>query len=140
MADELVAEFTNPDSPHVSPDQVRPYFTEFLFGIVWILMLIACCRFWSFHFSLQGANSVGLRAGQQQYDEKNIRRRVYDALNVLMAMNIIFKDKKDIQWKGLPSASLDDGADLKVSVALSISFVAHISTPSLLCCPPFIRI
>ena len=34
-----------------------------------------------------------------------------------MAMGIIFKDKKDIQWKGLPSASLDDVADLKVSLA-----------------------
>nr|ACU18146.1 unknown [Glycine max] len=40
---------------------------------------------------------------QQQYDEKNIRRRVYDALNVLMAMDIISKDKKEIQWKGSPS-------------------------------------
>ena len=30
----------------------------------------------------------------QAYDEKNIRRRVYDALNVLMAMNIITKQKK----------------------------------------------
>jgi len=70
VADELVAEFTNPDSPHISPDQ-------------------------------------------QQYDEKNIRRRVYDALNVLMAMGIILKDKKDIQWKGLPSASLDDVQELK---------------------------
>merc|ERR1712025_1323940 len=31
----------------------------------------------------------------QQYDQKNIRRRVYDALNVLMAMNIIRKEKSD---------------------------------------------
>ena len=38
-----------------------------------------------------------------QYDEKNIRRRVYDALNVLMAMEIISKEKKEIRWKGLPS-------------------------------------
>ncbi|KAH9532189.1 hypothetical protein CY35_19G077200 [Sphagnum magellanicum] len=67
VADELVSEFTNPDSPRISPDQ----------------------------------------------DEKNIRRRVYDALNVLMAMGIILKDKKDIQWKGLPSsASLDDDQEL----------------------------
>ena len=36
------------------------------------------------------------------YDEKNIRRRVYDALNVLMAMDIISKEKKEISWKGLP--------------------------------------
>ncbi|CAO3698348.1 unnamed protein product [Rhizopus stolonifer] len=32
----------------------------------------------------------------------NIRRRVYDALNVLMAMNIISKDKKEIRWLGIP--------------------------------------
>ncbi|KAI8328341.1 E2F/DP family winged-helix DNA-binding domain-containing protein [Blakeslea trispora] len=36
------------------------------------------------------------------YDQKNIRRRVYDALNVLMAMNIITKDKKIIKWLGIP--------------------------------------
>ncbi|XP_073143377.1 transcription factor-like protein DPB [Henckelia pumila] len=50
---------------------------------------------------------------QQQYDEKNIRRRVYDALNVLMAMDIISKDKKEIQWKGLPRTSLNDVEELK---------------------------
>ncbi|XP_022747853.1 transcription factor-like protein DPB [Durio zibethinus] len=50
---------------------------------------------------------------QQQYDEKNIRRRVYDALNVLMAMDIISKDKKEIQWKGLPHTSLSDIEELK---------------------------
>lgn len=37
-----------------------------------------------------------------QSDEKNIRRRVYDALNVLMAMGIIKKQKKTILWVGLP--------------------------------------
>lgn len=36
------------------------------------------------------------------YDQKNVRRRVYDALNVLMAMNIISKEKKEIKWIGLP--------------------------------------
>ncbi|XP_042476049.1 transcription factor-like protein DPB [Macadamia integrifolia] len=50
---------------------------------------------------------------QQQYDEKNIRRRVYDALNVLMAMEIISKDKKEIQWKGLPRTSVNDIEELK---------------------------
>lgn len=44
----------------------------------------------------------------QQYDQKNIRRRVYDALNVLMAMNIIYKDKKDIHWVGLPTNSVQE--------------------------------
>lgn len=55
-----------------------------------------------------------LKTYQQQYDEKNIRRRVYDALNVLMAMDIISKDKKEIQWRGLPRTSLSDIEELKV--------------------------
>lgn len=42
------------------------------------------------------------------YDQKNIRRRVYDALNVLMALDIIVKNKKDITWKGLPTGSLQN--------------------------------
>ncbi|KAG6454038.1 hypothetical protein O3G_MSEX008466 [Manduca sexta] len=40
--------------------------------------------------------------------QKNIRRRVYDALNVLMAMNIISKDKKEIRWLGLPTNSVQE--------------------------------
>jgi len=43
-----------------------------------------------------------------KFDEKNIRRRVYDALNVLMAMDIIGKDKKQISWKGLPTTAAQD--------------------------------
>ncbi|KAL0286106.1 UNVERIFIED_CONTAM: Transcription factor-like protein DPB [Sesamum calycinum] len=70
VADELVAEFADPNNSVASPDQ-------------------------------------------QQYDEKNIRRRVYDALNVLMAMDIISKDKKEIQWKGLPRTSVNDIEELK---------------------------
>ncbi|KAL2634226.1 hypothetical protein R1flu_005705 [Riccia fluitans] len=70
VADELVAEFTNPENALISPDQ-------------------------------------------QQYDEKNIRRRVYDALNVLMAMEIISKEKKEIQWKGLPSTKSTNSEALK---------------------------
>ncbi|MED6216696.1 hypothetical protein PIB30_010136 [Stylosanthes scabra] len=70
MKDELVAEFADPGSSVLAPDQ-------------------------------------------QQYDEKNIRRRVYDALNVLMAMDIISKDKKEIQWKGLPRTSQSDIEELK---------------------------
>lgn len=34
------------------------------------------------------------------YDEKNIRRRVYDAINVLMALDVIAKEKKAIMWRG----------------------------------------
>lgn len=70
VADELVAEFADPNSRQGSPDR-------------------------------------------QQYYEKNIRRRVYDALNVLMAMDIISKDKKEIQWKGLPHTSESDIEELK---------------------------
>jgi hypothetical protein len=51
------------------------------------------------------------QAGKTQCDEKNIRRRVYDALNVLMAIGAISKDKKTITWAGYPKRAevkLDD--------------------------------
>ena len=50
----------------------------------------------------------------QGYDQKNIRRRVYDALNVLMAMNIISKEKKEIRWIGLPTNSAQECHNLEV--------------------------
>ncbi|CAH2223441.1 transcription factor Dp-1 isoform X1 [Pelobates cultripes] len=50
----------------------------------------------------------------QAYDQKNIRRRVYDALNVLMAMNIISKEKKEIKWIGLPTNSAQECHNLEV--------------------------
>ena len=51
---------------------------------------------------------LGVRRGatgrsSETQSDKNIRRRVYDALNVLMAMDIIQKEKKEIRWKGLPA-------------------------------------
>ncbi|CAL1276171.1 unnamed protein product [Larinioides sclopetarius] len=49
----------------------------------------------------------------QAYDQKNIRRRVYDALNVLMAMNIISKEKKEIKWLGLPTNSAQEYHNLE---------------------------
>lgn len=61
--------------------------------------------------------AADIRASKKQrhgYDQKNIRRRVYDALNVLMAMDIIAKDKKEIRWLGIPACfqqSNDDNDD-----------------------------
>ncbi|XP_014447542.1 transcription factor Dp-1 [Tupaia chinensis] len=51
---------------------------------------------------------------ESAYDQKNIRRRVYDALNVLMAMNIISKEKKEIRWLGLPTNSAQECQNLEV--------------------------
>ncbi|XP_069070030.1 transcription factor Dp-2 isoform X2 [Pleurodeles waltl] len=53
-------------------------------------------------------------AADSAYDQKNIRRRVYDALNVLMAMNIISKEKKEIKWIGLPTNSAQECQNLEV--------------------------
>lgn len=53
----------------------------------------------------------------QAYDQKNIRRRVYDALNVLMAMNIISKEKKEIKWIGLPTNSAQECQNLEVHIS-----------------------
>ena len=55
-----------------------------------------------------------------QYDQKNIRRRVYDALNVLMAMNIISKEKKEIKWIGLPTNSAQEVHNLEVRTGVVI--------------------
>ncbi|XP_048190399.1 transcription factor Dp-2 [Perognathus longimembris pacificus] len=53
-------------------------------------------------------------AADSAYDQKNIRRRVYDALNVLMAMNIISKEKKEIKWIGLPTNSAQECQNLEM--------------------------
>ncbi len=50
----------------------------------------------------------------QAFDEKNVRRRVYDALNVLMAMEIISKEKKEIRWVGMPSNATEELSNLRV--------------------------
>ncbi|KAG0017020.1 Transcription factor Dp-2 [Podila clonocystis] len=42
--------------------------------------------------------------GQESSGQENIRRRVYDALNVLEALGIISMDKKEIQWIGVENS------------------------------------
>ncbi|NXW62323.1 TFDP2 factor, partial [Eurystomus gularis] len=59
-------------------------------------------------------NSNNHLATDSAYDQKNIRRRVYDALNVLMAMNIISKEKKEIRWIGLPTNSAQECHNLEI--------------------------
>eukprot|EP00126_Sphaerothecum_destruens_P001709 Sdes_comp15122_c0_seq1m3931 len=56
-------------------------------------------EFWNPSSTKPGSDSP---ATEGAYDQKNIRRRVYDALNVLMAMGIISKERKEIKWIGLP--------------------------------------
>ncbi|XP_078061892.1 transcription factor Dp-2-like isoform X2 [Mustelus asterias] len=60
------------------------------------------------------SNSNNHMSSDSAYDQKNIRRRVYDALNVLMAMNIISKEKKEIRWIGLPTNSAQEFQNLEV--------------------------
>ncbi|XVE61864.1 hypothetical protein DITRI_Ditri06bG0073300 [Diplodiscus trichospermus] len=65
------------------------------------------------------------RAGSlDEFHEKNVRRRVYDALNVLMAMDIITREKKEIRWKGLSTTQTQDLEELK---ALHIQLMARIA-------------
>lgn len=59
-------------------------------------------------------NASNHLAADSAYDQKNIRRRVYDALNVLMAMNIISKEKKEIKWIGLPTNSAQECQNLEI--------------------------
>lgn len=59
------------------------------------------------------------------YDQKNIRRRVYDALNVLMAMNIISKEKKEIRWIGLPTNSAQECHNLQLEKQRRAERIKH---------------
>ncbi|KAG0173451.1 hypothetical protein DFQ28_008402 [Apophysomyces sp. BC1034] len=54
-----------------------------------------------------------IQAGMSPDGNKNIRRRVYDALNVFMAMDIIAKEKREIKWLGIPTGyqANDDGTE-----------------------------
>lgn len=62
---------------------------------------------------LVAEETAGSTNENAMYDQKNIRRRVYDALNVLMAMNIISKEKKEIRWIGLPTNSVQECQELE---------------------------
>jgi hypothetical protein len=53
---------------------------------------------------LQGNNGVAPR--DPASEEKNVRRRVYDALNVLCAIGVVHKDRRAVRWHGLPRASV----------------------------------
>lgn len=56
-------------------------------------------------------------------EEKNIRRRVYDALNVLLAMKIITKDRKLIRWYGMPASLVEQKARLEASFSFNSSVI-----------------
>ncbi|XP_021911491.1 transcription factor-like protein DPA isoform X2 [Carica papaya] len=62
-------------------------------------------------------------ASSEEFNEKNIRRRVYDALNVLMALDIITRDKKEICWKGLPTICTKDLEEMKKQRAKLITSI-----------------
>uniref|UniRef100_A0A0D9XK27 E2F/DP family winged-helix DNA-binding domain-containing protein n=1 Tax=Leersia perrieri TaxID=77586 RepID=A0A0D9XK27_9ORYZ len=105
VADELVAEFADPNNNFAPPDPDNPHIAVKKYDYSpWFLICYFFC------------NADYVNITQQQFDEKNIRRRVYDALNVLMAMDIISKDKKEIQWKGLPKTSMSDIDNLKTKI------------------------
>ena len=70
---------------------------------------------------------------EEPFDEKNIRRRIYDALNVLMAIDLIVKDKKIIRWNGpphwqIPQPPSTAAADAASSTASSLPSAAAAPT------------
>ena len=57
------------------------------------------------------------RGDTKTCEDKNIRRRLYDALNVLEAVNVIEKGNKDITWKGMPEDELIEHERLAAELA-----------------------
>lgn len=45
---------------------------------------------------------------QTEKQKKTIRRRVYDAMNVLYALGIIAKEKKRVRWVGIPGTATEE--------------------------------
>ncbi|MBA0687832.1 hypothetical protein Goari_015333, partial [Gossypium aridum] len=72
-------------------------------------------------FAATQSNTAG---SLDEFHEKNVRRRVYDALNVLMAMDIITREKKEIRWKGLTTTQTKDLEELK---AVHVQLMTSIS-------------
>ena len=55
-------------------------------------------------FDSNGGISIdSMKSFSKRTAELNIRRRIYDALNVLIATDIIVRDGKEIVWVGLPN-------------------------------------
>lgn len=120
VADELVAEFSAADN-HILPNEsVRVGTDQRVLGgegqaappgLEVVFLEGPRCM-----VPVEEAQVAGKFASvsSQAYDQKNIRRRVYDALNVLMAMNIISKEKKEIKWIGLPTNSAQECQNLEV--------------------------
>lgn len=59
---------------------------------------------------------------------------MYDALNVLMAMNIISKEKKEIKWIGLPTNSAQECQNLEVPLAQSFQVSPHVTSVASFVC------
>ncbi|KAK8633188.1 hypothetical protein V6N13_014036 [Hibiscus sabdariffa] len=72
-------------------------------------------------FATAQTNTAG---SMDEFHEKNVRRRVYDALNVLMAMDIITREKKEIRWKGLSPTQTKDFEELK---AMQVQLMTRVS-------------
>ncbi|CAO3569428.1 unnamed protein product [Mortierella alpina] len=64
----------------------------------------------------QGERMEGT-ATQESSGQGNIRRRVYDALNILEALGIISMDKKEIRWIGIHDAKAIKEASRKIQQA-----------------------
>ncbi|KAJ1688297.1 hypothetical protein LUZ63_019687 [Rhynchospora breviuscula] len=53
---------------------------------------------------LSDIKHLGSGSQQIEFDEKNLRRRIYDAFNVLDSIGVIARDKKEVWWLGFPHA------------------------------------
>ncbi len=70
----------------------------------------------------QKSSGTSVASTPQQYEDRNVRRRVYDALNVLLAVGVIERDKsaRKIMWKGLTNKSLDEVILLEVREGVAV--------------------
>ena len=106
VADEIIADLASL-AKNITPQvEVGNIFSSsFCFYSKWLLFAL---------LDKDAGSNVDQICLSEHFDEKNIRRRVYDAFNVLMASNVIAKDKKEIRWIGFPTTRTEELDELKV--------------------------
>lgn len=105
VADEIIADLASLAKNITQVEVGNIFSSSFCFNSKWLLFSL---------LDKDAGSNMDQMCLSEHFDEKNIRRRVYDAFNVLMAINVIAKDKKEIRWIGFPTTRTEELDELKV--------------------------
>lgn len=110
-----------------TPPQLKARSNKGLKALSWRVKEVVCSKQ---HTSYQEVAEelmeqiVDSYSADKEKDERNIRRRVYDALNVLIAAQVITKIGRKVTWRGIPEPShkLNSALDCKREMLRELAF------------------